>query len=124
MSVKLPEVDHMTMPEGSHQRFITVAQLDQLAPGALMCVDMDGTPITLANVEGTIYAFAAYCSHQQALLEEGELEGTEILCPWHGGSFDIRTGRVTSPPAIEDIETYRVQIQGDEIQVAKDAPTW
>jgi nitrite reductase/ring-hydroxylating ferredoxin subunit len=99
--------------------FVTVtATVGDLPPGSLMCVDADGTPVTVANVDGTIYAFAAYCSHQLALLEEGEIEGTTVLCPWHAGSFDIVTGRVLSAPATEDIRTYPVRVTGEEIQIA------
>jgi nitrite reductase/ring-hydroxylating ferredoxin subunit len=101
--------------------FVTVATVSDVPRGALLCVDLEGTPLTLANVEGVVYAFEAYCTHQRALLEEGELEGTTILCPWHAGSFDVVTGRVTSPPATEDIQTYPVRMTGDEIQVPRSA---
>lgn len=101
--------------------FVTVASLEDLQPGGLACVDVDGIPITIANADGTVYAFAAYCSHQRALLEEGELEGTTILCPWHATNFDITTGAVLAPPATEPIATYPVRVVGSEIQVDRHA---
>ena len=101
--------------------FVTVATVTDVPKGALLCVDLEGTPLTLANVEGVVYAFEAYCTHQRALLDEGELEGTTINCPWHAGSFDVVTGRVTSAPPTQDLQTYPVRITGGEIQVPRSA---
>ena len=50
--------------------YVTVATLGQVPRGHVVCVDCNGTPVSLANVDGSIYAFAAYCTHQLALLEE------------------------------------------------------
>jgi nitrite reductase/ring-hydroxylating ferredoxin subunit len=99
--------------------FVTVATLGQVPPGRVVCVDCSGTPVSLANVDGSIYAFAAYCTHQLALLEEGELDGTAINCPWHAGSFDVVTGRVLSPPPTRALATYPVQLLGNDIQLSK-----
>jgi 3-phenylpropionate/trans-cinnamate dioxygenase ferredoxin subunit len=99
--------------------FVTVARLDDLPPGALRCVELDGASVTLANADGSVYAFDAYCSHQRALLEEGDLEGTEVICPWHAAGFDIVTGRVLAAPATEDIETYVVRVDGEDVQLER-----
>jgi 3-phenylpropionate/trans-cinnamate dioxygenase ferredoxin component len=99
----------------------TVARVGDVGEGEVVCVELDGTPISLANAGGEIYAFAAFCSHQRALLEEGDLEGTTIQCPWHAGSFDITNGRALTAPAFEDIQTYPVRLSGEEIQVATSA---
>jgi 3-phenylpropionate/trans-cinnamate dioxygenase ferredoxin component len=105
------------------EEYVTVTvTVSDVPPGSLRCVEAAGTAVTLGNVDGVIYAVAAYCSHQRALLEEGDLDGTAVLCPWHAGSFDIVTGRVLSAPATEDIQTYPVRVAGEEIQVAVPAP--
>jgi p-cumate 2,3-dioxygenase ferredoxin component len=33
------------------------------------------------------------CSHGDASLSEGDIDGDEIICPFHLGRFDIRSGR-------------------------------
>jgi hypothetical protein len=54
--------------------FIKVAAESELAPGQLRRVAVDGLDVVLANVDGTVYAFGAACTHDEGPLEEGELE--------------------------------------------------
>jgi 3-phenylpropionate/trans-cinnamate dioxygenase ferredoxin subunit len=45
------------------------------------------------------------------------LEDHVIECPRHGARFDIRTGAVLALPAVSPVPTYRVHVNGDDIQV-------
>jgi len=44
------------------------------------------------------------------------VEGTVVICPWHGARFDLRTGKVLTPFGT-DLSTYTVVIQGDDIKI-------
>jgi nitrite reductase/ring-hydroxylating ferredoxin subunit len=48
---------------------------------------------------------------------EGELEGIEVTCPWHGAVFDVTTGQVLGPPAPESVARYSVRVEGSDIEV-------
>ena len=52
-------------------------------------------------------------------LAEGQLEGYEIQCPWHGSKFDVRTGQVTKPPATTPEPIYEVKIDNKDILIRK-----
>ena len=53
-------------------------------------------------------------------LADGTLEGNEVECPWHGSKFDIRTGKVTRPPAKTPEPTHEVKIvDGNDILIRK-----
>jgi 3-phenylpropionate/trans-cinnamate dioxygenase ferredoxin component len=95
--------------------FIKVAKVDDLAEGATLALEADGELVCLAKVEGCIYAFTDNCTHISGPLNQGELEGTMLTCPWHGAQFDVRTGKVLRGPARQDILTYPVKIEGQEI---------
>jgi nitrite reductase/ring-hydroxylating ferredoxin subunit len=64
-------------------------------------------------------AFAGECTHRGGPLGEGSLEGDVVICPWHSGEFNVRTGRAVSPPPESGVATYRVQIDGNEIKIEK-----
>lgn len=97
----------------------TVAKAEDIPPGQTRHVDLEsGTRICLANVNGTLYAIAAECSHQGGPLAEGRLEGTTITCPWHGAMFDVTSGEVLGPPANDPVPKYPVRMAADEVQVA------
>ena len=78
---------------------------------------IDELDIALFNLHGTFFAIKDVCTHDQAPLSEGELDGDTIVCPWHGACFSVRTGEALSLPAIEPVETFPVILQGDEVYV-------
>ena len=105
------------MMNKSMSDFIKVAELDELDDGELMAVEVDGEPICLAKVDGEICAFTDNCTHISGPLNEGELDGDVLTCPWHGAQFNVRTGKVLRGPARQDILTYPVKIEGKSIMI-------
>ncbi len=98
--------------------FVTVAKVDELLPGSKLLVDADGILVGLFNIAGEIYAIEDVCTHDGGPLVDGDLEDGEIVCPRHGARFCVRTGKALTMPAFEDVDTFEVRIQGDEIQIA------
>ncbi len=93
------------------ERRVQVAQVDDLEPGSMMMVEVDGKPVLLANVDGEFYAVSDICTHEEYNLSEGSVEGCEVECPGHSAFFDLKTGDVTDGPAMDPLETYSVQIE-------------
>ena len=94
------------------------ASLDDVAPNALVGVELNGRRVCLANADGRIYAFADNCTHRDFPMHSGELEDGEIECAWHGAKFDIESGRATRLPAVKPLQTYPVKIEDGAIWVA------
>jgi len=69
------------------------------------------------NIAGQYFAIADVCSHDDGPVGEGVLDGYDIACPRHGAQFDVRTGKVLSLPALEDIPAYPVRVVEGEIEV-------
>jgi nitrite reductase/ring-hydroxylating ferredoxin subunit len=97
--------------------FVKVAAVQEVPPGTARQVKVGGKTLALFNVAGTFYAIDDTCPHRGASLAEGELEGHEVVCPWHAAVFDVTTGAHLSPPARSDVACYKVQLVGDEVQV-------
>jgi 3-phenylpropionate/trans-cinnamate dioxygenase ferredoxin component len=97
--------------------FVKVANTSEVAPGAALLVNVDGKDIALFNIAGTFFAIENACTHEEASLAEGEIDGHEVSCPWHGARFDVRTGEVLCAPAEEDLQRYNVRVIGDDIEV-------
>ncbi len=99
--------------------FRTVARATEIPSGEMKLVDLDGEKVVVANVDGTFLAFGNTCTHVGGPLEEGDLDGETVVCPWHSSVFDIRSGEPLGGPAEESIPIYEVQVAGDEIRVRK-----
>jgi len=98
-------------------QLVRVAGIHDVAPGTVKAFDVCGKRIALCHVDGTFYAIADLCTHDNGPLDQGELDGDVIECPRHGARFDVRTGNVLCLPAVVPVPTYRVVVEGDTIEV-------
>lgn len=94
-----------------------VATLDDLPEGGTLSVDVDGTTLCLYNLAGRVYATQDSCTHEEASLAEGFIDGDCIECPLHQAVFHIPTGEVREPPATEDLRVYPVKVDDRDISV-------
>ena len=97
--------------------YMRVASVDDIPEGRAVVVDIDGESLALARVDGDVYCIDNICTHDGGPLGEGELDGTAIECPRHGGRFDVCTGRALSFPAVVPVNAYDVKIEGQDILV-------
>jgi 3-phenylpropionate/trans-cinnamate dioxygenase ferredoxin subunit len=100
--------------------FVKAARLSEIKTGQVKVVEVGDEDVALCNVDGTIYAVANVCTHDDGPLGAGYLLGDEIECPRHGARFSVRTGAVKTLPAIIPIPTFEVKIEGDDILVDVD----
>lgn len=98
--------------------FVSVAKATDLGPGQMVLVEIDDEEIVVANANGEYYAFSAECPHAGGPLDEGEIEGTVVVCPWHGAEFDMTTGEALTPPVQDNIYTYKIRVEGEDVQVS------
>src|SRR5271163_2829157 len=97
--------------------FTKVATVAELPSGKSKQVTLNGRKLALFNIDGNYYAIDDCCPHRGASLAEGPVAGTEVVCPWHLARFDVKTGAHLSPPAKKGVDTFKVQVVGEEIQV-------
>jgi naphthalene 1,2-dioxygenase system ferredoxin subunit len=83
-------------------------------------VEVAGRDIALYGVGDEVYATDNLCTHGQARLCDGFLDGHEIECPLHQGKFDVRDGRPLCAPATEPVRRYPVKIEGQRVFVRLD----
>lgn len=100
------------------ETFVKVAQVGDVLPGRLLRVEVAGRLVCLARVDDHIYAVDDDCTHISGPLDQGELDGCVLTCPLHLACFDVRTGKVLRGPARDDLPTYAVRIEGDDVLVA------
>jgi nitrite reductase/ring-hydroxylating ferredoxin subunit len=90
------------------------AAIDDEVP---LAVELHGQEIALYRVQGQFYATDNLCTHGNARLCDGYLEGHEIECPLHQGRFDVRNGHAMCAPLTADIRIYPVKTDGDRVLV-------
>jgi naphthalene 1,2-dioxygenase system ferredoxin subunit len=83
----------------------------------VITIQAAGHDIALYGVGGEIFATDNLCTHGNARLCDGFLEGHEIECPLHQGRFDVRDGRALCAPVTENLRTYPVKIEEGMVYV-------
>ena len=102
----------------SDNGFVTVAKTGDLQPGEMTYVEVGDEPVCLINLAGEYHALSDICTHQDASLSDGTIDGDELECPLHGGVFDIRTSDPVAFPVVVPVAKYRVRVVGDDVQVS------
>lgn len=98
----------------------TTSWIDALATEDLPADDVIGVAvagkdIAVYTVGADVFATDNLCTHGNARLCDGFLDGHEIECPLHQGKFDVRDGRPTCDPVTEPLRTYPVRIEGSRV---------
>jgi nitrite reductase/ring-hydroxylating ferredoxin subunit len=74
-------------------------------------------PVMLLRHHGEVVALDARCPHRGGPMDEGEIQGDCIVCPWHGSTFRIDDGTLVQGPSVLDLPQYEVRVTGDAIEV-------
>jgi nitrite reductase/ring-hydroxylating ferredoxin subunit/uncharacterized membrane protein len=94
-----------------------VADDADLEPGVMRRVETSFGPLVLLKDGETILAASATCTHVGGPLDEGELEGSCVTCPWHGSVFDLRDGRLVHGPATAPLHAFETRVNEGKVEV-------
>ena len=97
--------------------FIKVAAKSEISTATSKLIEVAGKKIAVFNVDGTFYAIEDTCTHRGGPLSEGEVEGDAVTCPWHGATFNMKTGEVTGGPAPASVTCYKIRVEGDDVEI-------
>jgi len=99
-----------------------VIGVGELEEGALTRVEHGDDPLVLLKQGDTVYAASATCTHVGGPLDEGELSGTCVICPWHGSQFDLADGRVIHGPATSPLHAYETRLTDGQVEIRRKLP--
>lgn len=98
--------------------YVDVASESDIPEGEILGVRVGGDPVVLGKLGGKIHAIGGMCTHEEALLEDGELDGAMVRCPLHDSGFNIHTGKAVRPPATGTVPIYDVKVQSGRVFVS------
>jgi apoptosis-inducing factor 3 len=100
-----------------NDREFAIAAVNDLEDGEMKEVAAGDTKVLLARVGGQYHAVSPACPHYGAPLVEGALCDDRIVCPWHHACFNVRTGDLEEPPALDALVSYDVRVEGGRVLV-------
>ncbi|MGQ0733818.1 MAG: Rieske (2Fe-2S) protein [Acidobacteriota bacterium] len=96
--------------------FVTVGAIDNFAPGTGCMIRVHGRHVALFRLDDGFFAIDNLCLHQSGPLCDGEIEHGVVTCPWHGWSYDIRTGILIQDGKV-GVSRHETRIVDDTVQV-------
>ncbi len=96
--------------------FVSVGRVSDFTPGAGKMVDVSGRHVAIFRLGDDFYAIDNLCLHRGGPLCEGHIDNGVVTCPWHGWSYEIKTGTMVQDPKI-GVSRHEVRIDGDEVSV-------
>lgn len=94
-----------------------VCSASEMSDGDMLRVEAC-PPIAIYRVDGEFFATAATCTHMESCLTEGYLDDDIVECALHGAKFNVRDGQALTLPAMEALQTFAVEVEGDDVYVA------
>jgi nitrite reductase (NADH) small subunit len=92
------------------------ARVDLPACNEVKEVFVNGRFVCVANVNGEISAMDNVCPHWGGPLGRGRIEDGKLVCPWHGWTFDPKTGE-TPRKANTRVAVHKVIFEGEDVFV-------
>lgn len=100
----------------SQSQLVRVAGKDELADGQTKVVRVKANTLALFRLGGEYFAMSNTCLHRGGPLAEGEVTGFTVTCPWHGWTYDIRSGSFDLIPTLK-VRTYPVKVVDGDVFV-------
>lgn len=97
--------------------FVTIAKASEIEPGGMQFIDIGGWRLVIVNAKGNFYALDGKCTHQNLTMMDGFITDESIVCPYHGGQFNLKTGAVEFTPPVEPLKTHEVKVEDDLIKL-------
>lgn len=113
-------VDHAAF-EKPPAEWTEVAALDDLPDGKPARVEANGTPVLLLRQGHRIRAIGATCPHLGGPLDEGEIDGETVTCPWHASVFSLTDGGLVHGPATVPVAAYEVRVEDGRVAIRANA---
>ena len=88
-------------------------RLSDVPAGKTVAGRVGDEAVLLSNVDGELYAISGTCTHYGAALADGVIGQTSVRCPLHHACFDLRTGAALRAPALDPLDRWQVEVEGD-----------
>jgi 3-phenylpropionate/trans-cinnamate dioxygenase ferredoxin subunit len=94
---------------------VAVGRADELRPGSVRVVDVDGRAVAVFNVDGCHRAIDDACPHHGASLSWGRQQGGVVRCPLHDWAFEVASGRCYDAPV--HVATHPCEVRDGIVHV-------
>ena len=108
--------DSAKTSKGTGVEFVAVGKVADFVPGSGTMVVVSGRDVAVFRIGDEFHALDNTCLHRGGPLCEGDIDNGVVTCPWHGWSYEIKTGTMVQDPRV-GVSRHDVRLRGDQIEV-------
>jgi nitrite reductase/ring-hydroxylating ferredoxin subunit/uncharacterized membrane protein len=101
------------------EEFTRAVPLSEIPDGTKKKVRVGDVDVVVGRHQGKVFALAETCAHQGGPLSEGELKDGAIVCPWHGSTFCVDSGKLVHGPSVYDQPCYDTRERDGFLEVRR-----
>lgn len=95
--------------------WLRVASISDFDSSRRLVREVEGVSILLLQLGKDIIALHNVCTHLGQPLDHGRVVAGQLICPFHGACFDLRTGAALSGPAVAPLLSFPVKLENAEV---------
>ena len=85
----------------------------EIPPGKVGKAKIGKKEFAIIHVGTAFYSVDGTCTHEGGPLGEGTLDDGKLVCPWHEGRYDYRTGAADPETDwVTDVKSYPTKAEG------------
>ena len=96
--------------------FVVVGNVGDFVSGQGKMVVVNGRHVALFRLGDDFHAIDNLCLHKAGPLCEGQIDNDVVTCPWHGWSYEIKTGTLVQDPRVA-VSCHEIRIDADQVLV-------
>ncbi len=99
-----------------------LCRLEELVDNQLNVKQIDSREFLVLRRGDSVFACGNQCTHQGARLSDGSVHENSVTCPAHHARFNLKSGTMEAPPALDDIPSYEVSVSEGEVYIGRPRP--
>ena len=108
-------------PDADAGGYYSAVAAGVVMPNEITIVKLKGERIIITRLNGSLFAFSAFCPHAAGDLSKGEIYKGRIDCPDHGYKFDVRSGYPVWPEdEVCRLKRFSVKEEDGQIKIKFD----
>ena len=99
-------------------KMIQIIRMSELEEGTAVAAQAEGVELVVVKCNGRVSILEGRCPHQGAMLADGSVENSELVCNGRRWRFDCLTGEKLNNPKT-CLKTFSARIEGDQVLVSE-----
>ncbi len=121
-SIKAPAISQCEKHTEEMAGLLYLCPVSSVPEGSAARIEIENLVLAIFNLDGEVYVINDACTHGPGSLSEGYIDGGVVVCGFHNGAFNIRTGAVVAPPCMLPVKTYAVTIRNGAVYIDPNRP--